>query len=295
MKVKKLIIPLLGVIDLFAFTLLSVMLFSLYKVDNKPIASENFKTAESFTDILGVAANNIEKSLIICCDNNCITISKEAYSSFTENGEINEILLHKYFESEISPFFQNNSGERMTVSNSSGSFETWRDDLRPDISTLEIGILEAMNNNQSILTIEKKDLPGTDGNFASKYIEIDNSKQKLFVWINEKLEKEILLSGPVYGFQVYGVFPIIDKGIEPIAPGGKRMPYWMAFYHSAKQDSWYGLHALIWWYDESGKRIYESLSNIGSRQSAGCIRMLLADAKYLYENFEKDDLILIHE
>ena len=117
----------------------------------------------------------------------------------------------------------------------------------------------------------------------------------LFVWMNGEVVKTILLSGPKYGFQVYGVFPIVDKGIEPEAPGGKYMPYWMAFYYAKGQDSWYGLHSLIWWYGEDGNKVYETINNIGRRESAGCIRMLLDDAKYLYENFKIGDYILIHE
>ena len=73
------------------------------------------------------------------------------------------------------------------------------------------------------------------------------------------------------------------------------MPYWMGFYNSRWQNSWYGLHALIWWYDGEGNKVYESVGNIGLRKSAGCIRMLLEDAKYLYYIFERGDLVLIHE
>ena len=73
------------------------------------------------------------------------------------------------------------------------------------------------------------------------------------------------------------------------------MPYWMAFYYSPKQNTYWGLHALIWWYDENGRKVYEPTSNIGVRRSGGCIRMLVEDAKFLYEIYEKGDPILIHE
>ncbi len=94
---------------------------------------------------------------------------------------------------------------------------------------------------------------------------------------------------------MYGVFPIVDKGEAPIAPTGDYMPYWMAFYYSPKQEAWYGLHGLIWWYDDDGNKEYEPESNIGVRRSGGCIRMLVEDAKYIYDIFEKGDLVLIHE
>ena len=97
------------------------------------------------------------------------------------------------------------------------------------------------------------------------------------------------------GFEVYGVFPIIDKGIQPMAPSGHYMPYWMAFYYSPWQNSWYGLHGLVWWYDDSGSKVFENTDYIGVRRSKGCIRMLKDDAKYLYDRYEKGDHILIHE
>jgi hypothetical protein len=231
----------------------------------------------------------------ICCNNICFHILKEEIPSL-----INELEISKYVNENIYPYFEKYFGGKETISNDNGRFKYWIYNEIPDLSNLEKDLKEAIYlSNESIqpetITILLKDLPGTDGMYSDRYMEVDNSKQRLYVWMNGKVVKTILLSGPIYGFQVYGVFPVIDKGISPIAPGGKYMPYWMAFYYSKSQDSWYGLHALIWWYDSNGNKVYESTNNIGTRQSAGCIRMLLEDAKYLYENFDRGDLVLIHE
>lgn len=230
----------------------------------------------------------------ICCNNICFHIFEEEISSLNTDLEI-----AKYLNTNIYPYFEKYFGGKETISNRNGEFKYWIYNEIPDLSNLEEDLKEAISLSKEgikpeTIIILVKDLPGTDGTYADKYIEIDNSKQKLYVWINGKVVKTILLSGPMYGFQVYGIFPIIDKGISPIAPGGKYMPYWMAFYYSKSQDSWYGLHALIWWYD-NGEKVYETEKNIGSRESAGCIRMLLDDAKYLYENFNIGDVVLIHE
>ncbi len=230
----------------------------------------------------------------ICCNNICFHILKEEIPSL-----INDLEISKYINEKIYPYFEKYFGGKETISNDNGRFKYWIYNEIPDLSNLEKDLREAIYlSNESIqpetITILLKDLPGTDGMYSDRYMEVDNSKQRLYVWMNGKVVKTILLSGPIYGFQVYGVFPVIDKGISPIAPGGKYMPYWMAFYYSKSQDSWYGLHALIWWYD-NGERVYETENNIGSRESAGCIRMLLDDAKYLYENFNIGDVVLIHE
>jgi len=236
-------------------------------------------------------------TISICKDEYCMTIPNEDVRSFIGGSILDKEKFEEYKEKNIVPFFESKYGQKEIVKNKKGTFLAKTE----DIEMVYLNIYDKVNSSFiSGLTDFKVDLdsylsPGTDGKYADKYIEVDNSQQRLYVWKDGVVEKIIMLSGPVYGFQVYGVFPIVDKGREPIAPGGKYMPYWMAFYYSKKQDSWYGLHALIWGYNEDGSMWYEPEKNIGTRQSAGCIRMLLDDAKWLYQNFEKGDLILIHE
>jgi len=233
----------------------------------------------------------------ICSGSICFDIPVEDVREFFEGGVLKKEKVMVYFLEKVFPFFENSLGKKVEVKNKNGSFLTWNLDKRADFSKVYTKLLYELEKETAPETIIVKvlDLPGTDGRYSRKYIEIDNSKQKLYYWENGKVEKIIKLSGPKYGFQVYGVFPIIDKGLDPIAPSGNYMPYWMAFYYSPKQDSWYGLHALIWHYDNNGKKIYESLDNIGKRKSAGCIRMLVEDAKYLYSKMDRGDKVLIHE
>ncbi len=233
----------------------------------------------------------------ICCESICLNIPKEDIKNFFEEDNLREETVMVYFLEKVLPFFEDSSGKKIEVKNKNGSFLTWNLDKRADFSRVYMKLLYELEKEMApeTITLKIQDLPGTDGKYSRKYIEIDNSKQKLYYWENGKVEKIIKLSGPKYGFQVYGVFPIIDKGLAPIAPSGNYMPYWMAFYYSPKQDSWYGLHALIWHYDKNGKKIYESLDNIGKRKSAGCIRMLVEDAKYLYSKMDRGDKVLIHE
>lgn len=225
------------------------------------------------------------------------TISSSDFSSLLQDQNLDKEKFDKYINEKVVPYFEKIFNEKELVKYSKGEFYTRKNDIVPNYSSLYDKINAAYSSGSFDIRvdIDGKEGPGTDGRYAEKYMEVDNSQQKLYVWKNGEVEKVIGLSGPVYGFQVYGVFPIVDKGRQPVAPGGKYMPYWMAFYYSRKQDSWYGLHGLIWMYKEDGSKWFEPEKNIYTRQSAGCIRMVVADAKYLYENFQKGDLLLIHE
>ena len=236
-------------------------------------------------------------SLSICFKGLCRNMFNADFRSLIIGEELDKYNFEKYIETNVRPYFESKYGKKVVVKNSKGEFLARVEDEVINYDSLfdkvNSAYLAGINNVK--IELDYKITAGTDGKYADKYIEIDNSQQRLYVWEEGDIIKEIALSGPVYGYQVYGVFPIVDKGREPIAPGGKYMPYWMAFYYSKKQDSWYGLHALIWGYNEDGTKWYELARNIGTRQSAGCIRMMFDDAKWLYENFEKGDLILIHE
>lgn len=264
--------------------------------DPKPQESAVSQTvqADSIGDlVIGLPLYTIS----ICHEEYCQYIFDDDIKTFLANGGIDKDKFNSFLESVIKPFFEAKYGQKTIVKNSKGEFVAKME----DIEIVYSNIFEKINSSfisgvKNIkIDLDYSASAGTDGKYADKYIEVDNSQQRLYVWRDGKVEKVIMLSGPVYGWQVYGVFPIVDKGREPIAPGGKYMPYWMAFYYSKKQNSWYGLHGLIWMYKDDGSKWFEPLSNIGTRQSAGCIRMVLEDAKYLYENFEKGDLILIHE
>lgn len=258
---------------------------------------ENPISTSDLKDVGKVVVGDKVYSLSICLKDLCRNLFNDDFRSLIIGEELDKYNFEKYIETNVRPYFESKYGQKVVVKNSKGEFLARVEDevinYDPLFDKVNSAYLAGINNIK--IELDYKITAGTDGKYADKYIEIDNSQQRLYAWEEGDIIKEIALSGPVYGYQVYGVFPIVDKGREPIAPGGKYMPYWMAFYYSKKQDSWYGLHALIWGYNEDGTKWYEPARNIGTRQSAGCIRMMFDDAKWLYENFEKGDLILIHE
>ncbi len=228
----------------------------------------------------------------VCGSTSCVWISS---AGLIKNGVLDENALYQKILDSVIPHFENKYGGKTFAKNRAGSFIYWKEDNIPDLSNIYSDIVNAFREKDATsIQLEVKDLPGTDGTYSNRYIEVDDSKLKLYAWVDGKVVREIKLSPAKKGYQVYGVFPIIDKGLAPIAPTGRYMPYWMAFYYSPKQDSYWGLHALIWWYDENGKKVYEPTTNIGVRRSGGCIRMLVEDAKFLYEIYQKGDPILSH-
>lgn len=272
-------------VDIQLAILLSLILF--YGISNGPkVSQSNVLGAQ---DDMGVAT---EYTVSVCHIEDCIYLPS---NTVMKDGALDKGLVYQEVLDKVISHFENGYGGKGLASNDKGSFMYWKEDIRPDLSNIFDDVYNSFKSGlDTNVEIELKELPSTDGKYASKYIEIDNSRQKLYVWRDGSVEKEILLSGPKDGYEVYGVFPIVDKGLSPKAPTGDFMPYWMAFYYSGSQSSWYGLHGLIWWYDSNGNAVFESKENIGVRRSGGCIRMLEEDAKYLYENFEKGELILIH-
>ena len=245
-------------------------------------------------DVLGAEIVDEAKEYIVsvCHIENCVYLSSE---DVKKDGVLDEGMVYQEVLDKVLPYFETTYGGMATASNEKGSFIYWKSDNIPDLTDIYSEVYRSFKSGlDTNVEIELRDMASTNGKYAQKYIEIDNSRQRLFVWNNGEVEREILLSGPKEGYEVYGVFPIVDKGLSPKAPTGDYMPYWMAFHYSGGQDSWYGLHGLIWWY-ENGTQVFESESNIGVRKSGGCIRMVEEDAKYLYENFQKGDVILIHE
>ena len=282
---KKDLTKLALVIDLQLAILLGLILYNGFTATKVFIPSE---------DVLGteIVNENVDFNVSVCHVEDCVYISSE---SVKKDGAIDEGMVYQEVLDKVLGHFEQGYGGKSLASNDKGSFAYWVEDIRPDLSNIYQDVYRSFKSGMDTnVEVEVKEMPGTDGKYATKYIEIDNSRQKLYVWRNGEVEKEILLSGPKAGSEVYGVFPIVDKGLNPKAPTGDFMPYWMAFYYSGSQQSWYGLHGLIWWYDSNGQAVYESRDNIGVRKSGGCIRMVEEDAKYLYENFEKGDQILIH-
>ncbi len=238
-----------------------------------------------------------EYNIEVCYMGFCKKLENDIFLGMMENGVLSEYYVDMWIDTDLKTYLSPLYDEKELVKNSQGEYLSRVSEYVPDYSVIYAQLNNAYRNGKYNIHI---DLPkimsaSTDGKFATKYIEVDNTQQKLYVWINGVVVREIFLSGAREDSSVRGVFKIVAKGLEPIAPGGKYMPYWMAFYYDRGKGMWYGLHGLIWMYRSDGSKWIEPVENIGVRISGGCIRMVVEDAKYLYGIFDVGDYVLIHD
>lgn len=142
---------------------------------------------------------------------------------------------------------------------------------------------------------DKIEIAGTEGNYAEKYIEIDDSQQHLYAWEGGELAADYEVSGFFEEYAVYGVFSIKNKSPNAWSPiAEKWMPFWMAYYFDPIQQAWFGIHELVYWTDKDGVYHEESSDSIGNRKSGGCIRLDRGEAELLYEWVDVGIPVLIH-
>lgn len=144
-----------------------------------------------------------------------------------------------------------------------------------------------------------KNLPNTNGQAATRYLEFDGSRQLMFQWEKGKY-KMYRMSGAFPEYNPVGVYTIINK--SPLAwssTANKWMPYWQAFTFDREQSAMLGIHALVYWYPglekTGGKKIYEPESNIGKPRSTGCLRLSIEDARKVFEWTKVGELVVVHD
>lgn len=136
---------------------------------------------------------------------------------------------------------------------------------------------------------------GTDGAYAPKYIEVDQSQQHLYAWEEGRIVLDFPVSGFFDRYAFFGVYKIYNKSPNAWSPIAKKwMPFWMAYYYDPIQDAWMGIHEIVYWYDENGVYQQESSDSIGQQKSAGCIRLDRGKTEILYNWVEVDIPVLIH-
>lgn len=184
------------------------------------------------------------------------------------------------------------------------SYKYYANDYGPDITSVAneiyvnlLGRLAANTGNLDFISVKSKYHPGTNGKFTNKkYLELDHSVQVIYAWEDGELYRSWYASGFYDEYAVFGVFDLKNKSKNAWSPiAEKWMPYWMAFYYDGKQQAWFGLHELVYWYDDEGNYIEESSDSIGNKKSGGCVRLDRGEMKELYDWAEVGMYFLIHE
>ena len=127
-----------------------------------------------------------------------------------------------------------------------------------------------------------KEGPNSDGSLSRKYIEVDLTQQKMYLFRDGLVQNSYSISTGLDYPTPTGKFIIFNKALN--AYSGIYhvwMPYWLGFYIDPKLHASFGVHELPYWYS-GGKKIRRPRENIGSPHTGGCIALDIGKAKEVY-------------
>ncbi len=127
------------------------------------------------------------------------------------------------------------------------------------------------------------DGPNTNGTLAVKYIEVDISQQKMYLFKGNNLYKTYKVStGSDYPTPV-GKFAIINKvGLGFSTIYNVWLPWWMGFSYSNELNAYFGIHEQPYILTEGGKPLIADPRPIGTPSTGGCIALSPGAAREVY-------------
>lgn len=128
------------------------------------------------------------------------------------------------------------------------------------------------------------DGPNSTGDLAEKYIEVDISQQRMFLFDHGNLMRTYKISSGKFYPTPVGTFTVLNK--SPLAFSNIYtvwMPYWMAFWYSGESNAYYGIHELPYAAAEDGSQTADQQGAVGTPSTGGCVALTTEDAKELYE------------
>ena len=126
------------------------------------------------------------------------------------------------------------------------------------------------------------DGPNTDGSIADKYIEVDISQQKMYVFHNGVVDKTYRVSTGLDEPTPVGKFTILNKldvGYSDIYHVW--MPYWMGFSYSEKLHAYFGIHEQPYTLTPGGKPVLDDI-RLGTPTTGGCIALAPGAAQEVF-------------
>jgi len=135
----------------------------------------------------------------------------------------------------------------------------------------------------------------TSGLAAPKYIEVDISEQRMYLFLDGKMHKTYTISSGLEYPTPRGIFFIKNK--YPNAYSGIYhvwMPYWMEFYYHPLLGATFGIHELPYWF-EGGRKVRRPREKLGSPSTGGCISLDFGKAKEVYNFSEVGMPVYIYE
>ncbi len=132
------------------------------------------------------------------------------------------------------------------------------------------------------LTISIDTGPNTTGSITDKYIEVDISQQKMYLFKDGRLIKTFRVSTGLDYPTPTGEFTILNKtglGFSNIYKSW--LPYWMGFKYSEELNAYFGIHETP--YKLINGQEYRKPNFIGQPNTGGCVALGVGDAKYVYQ------------
>ncbi len=183
-----------------------------------------------------------------------------------------------------------------SISEGDGSMDNLVEELEEDEDTFKeeageeqgsAGGEEIKDEHNDAGPIEEQDIDFNSGDDFR--IEVDLSKQKVFVYYKNELIREMICSGGADESPTPpGEFETSDKikysWVERFDVGAY---YWIRFYGN------YLFHSVP--FDKNGEMIIEEYEKLGSPVSHGCIRLKLEEAKWLYEKLPSGVKVIIYK
>jgi lipoprotein-anchoring transpeptidase ErfK/SrfK len=126
------------------------------------------------------------------------------------------------------------------------------------------------------------DGPNTDGSIAAKYIEVDISQQKMYVFADGKVYKTYKVSTGLDEPTPAGTFTILNKvdlGFSDIY--NVWLPWWMGFAYSDKLHAFFGIHEQPYVLTDDGKPVIRD-QRLGTPSTGGCIALAPGAAEEVY-------------
>ena len=144
---------------------------------------------------------------------------------------------------------------------------------------------DALLTKTTLVPLVETETTTTHGKIATRYIEINIAKQKMYLFDQGAMLKSYPISTGLYYPTPIGRFKIINKALEGYSDiYNVYMPYWMAFYYgwAGGQDAYFGIHELPYWYAD-GERKQRPREFLGSPHTGGCVSLDIGAAKEVYD------------
>lgn len=125
--------------------------------------------------------------------------------------------------------------------------------------------------------------PNTNGSLADKYIEVDISQAKMYLFRGGKVYKSYKVStGSDYPTPT-GHFAILNKvGLGYSNIYQDWLPWWMGFAYSKELNAYFGIHEQPYRLTADGKTVQASPQAIGTPSTGGCVALAPGAAQEVY-------------